>query len=374
VSTISGFGADTNKFFGTLPTNPGSLFSVLPDAAASRGLQSAARASAVAARNRTADIETRQLQSKARTAKREAQDLSRITARLDRVVRTVEKAVERLGEIKTNITDMRRQVVTAKGDSVPTSERRVFADRFDQILGKLNLRIKTAGFIGTNLIGTSVRDDFEPDEITFQTKPDSLEKKTISGLFSQNDFFITDSNGDKFYPDIFGSILTKFPNPNEETGELVSTNDTVVFDESSGAVSMTRPGAGTPYLDGTVTRKGLGVLNTFLYNNFEDDSSLDRALSDVDNASSKIRFNIGFLEGELAKARAAQIFVEGQIKEKNKFAAGVEAQAFGDERRAALEAERQDILFSAAFQGTLGFNRQAGLLALTGPAIFNFSV
>ena len=112
MSTISGFGADTNKFFGTLPTNPGSLFSVLPDAAASRGLQSAVRASSVAARNRTADIETRQLQSKARTAKREAQDLSRITARLDRVVRTVEKAVERLGEIKTNITDMRRQLVT----------------------------------------------------------------------------------------------------------------------------------------------------------------------------------------------------------------------------------------------------------------------
>ena len=373
MSTINGFGAGTNKFFGTLPTNPGSLFSVLPDAAASRGLQSAARASAVAARNRPSDIETRQLQSKARTAKREAQDLSRITARLDRAVKTGEKAVERLGEIKTNISDMRRQVVTAKGDSVSISERRVFADRFDQFLGKLNLRVKTAGFIGTNIIGTSIRDDFEPDEITFQTSPGSI-KKTISGLFSQNDFFISDSNGDNFYPDIFGSILTKFPNPNEEAGELVSTSDTVVFDESSGAVSITRAGAGTPFLDGTVTRKGLGVLHSFLYNNFEDDSSLDRALSDVDNASSKIRFNIGFLEGELAKVRAAQIFVEGQIKAKNKFAAGVEAQAFGDERRAVLEAERQDILFSAAFQGTLGFNREAGLLALTGPAIFNFSV
>ena len=47
MSTISGFGADTNKFFGTLPTNPGSLFSVLPDAAASRGLQSAVRASSL---------------------------------------------------------------------------------------------------------------------------------------------------------------------------------------------------------------------------------------------------------------------------------------------------------------------------------------
>ena len=124
----------------------------------------------------------------------------------------------------------------------------------------------------------------------------------------------------------------------------------------------------------TVTRKGLGVLHTFLYNDFEDDTSLDRALSDVDNASAKIRFNIGFLKGELAKASAAQSFVEGQIKSKNKFAASVEAQAFGDERRAALEAERQDLLFSAAFQGSVGFNRQGGLFKLTSPAIFDFSV
>jgi len=374
VSAISGFGIGTNKLFGTLPTNPGSLFAVLPDAAAARGLQSAARASASAARNRTPDIESRQLQGKARAAKREAQDLSRITARLDRVVKTVEKAIERLGDIKTNISDMRRQVVNARDPSVSASERRVFADRFDQFLGKLNLRVKTAGFIGTNLIGTSIRDDFQPDEITFQTKPDSPVKKTISGLFSKSNFFITDGNGDNFYPDIFGSILTKFPNPGEESGEIVSTEDTVVFDENTGAVSITRAGEGSPFLDGTVTRKGLGVLNTFLYNDFDDDASLDRALSDVDSASAKIRFNVGFLEGELAKARSAQSFVEGQIKIKNEFAAGVEAQAFGDERRAALEAERDEILFSGALQRTLGFNRQGGLFALTGPAIFNFSV
>ena len=374
MSTISGFGIGPNKFFGTLPINPSNLFSVLPDAAAARGLQSAARASAAAARNRPVDTETRQLQSAARTAKSEAQDLGRITGRLDRVVKTVEKALERLVDIKTNISDMRRQVVTARSTSISDNERHVFADRFDQFLGKLNLRVKTAGFFGTNLIGTSIRDSFEPDEITFQTKPDSLVKKTISGLFSGSDFFISDASGDNFYPDIFGSLLTKFPNPDDETGEIVSSDDTVVFNEDTGALSITRPGAGTPFLDGTVTRKGLGVLHTFLYNDFEDDTSLDRALSDVDNASAKIRFNIGFLKGELAKASAAQSFVEGQIKSKNKFAASVEAQAFGDERRAALEAERRDILFSAAFQGSVGFNRQGGLFKLTAPSIFDFSV
>lgn len=116
------------------------------------------------------------------------------------------------------------------------------------------------------------------------------------------------------------------------------------------------------------------AFKVFLQNYDITGASLDRALSDVDSASAKIRFNVGFLEGELGKARSAQSFVEGQIKIKNEFVAGVEAQAFGDERRAALEAERDEILFSGALQRTLGFNRQGGLFALTGPAIFNFSV
>lgn len=163
-----------------------------------------------------------------------------------------------------------------------------------------------AGFIGTNLIGTSIRDDFDPDEITYQTKPDSPVRNTVSGIFSQSDFFITDGSGDDFYPDIYGSVLTKFPNPNDESGEVVSTDDTVVFDPDTGAISLTHDGEGSPYLDGTLTRKGLGILFSFPYNNFEDDASLNQALGDVDAASATIRFNIGFLEGELAKVSAAR--------------------------------------------------------------------
>lgn len=375
MSIIGGFDSGFNNLVGTLPTSPSSLFAVLPDAAAARGLQSAARAAASAAsRDRVPDVDTRALEGKARTAKREAQNLGRITGRLDRAVNTIEKAIERLNEIKTNVIDIRRQVVNASEPTVSTEERRVFGDRFDQFLGELNSRVKTAGFIGTNLIGTTIRDDFDPDEITYQTKPDSPVRNTVSGIFSQSDFFITDGSGDNFYPDIFGSVLTKFPNPNDESGEIVATDDTVVFDPDTGAISLTHDGEGSPYLDGTLTRKGLGILFSFLYNNFEDDSSRSRALSDVDAASATIRFNIGFLEGELAKVTAAQTLVEGQIKERNEFAASVEAQAFSEERKAALEAQREQLLFSATLQSTLSFNRQGGPLTLTGPSFFDFSI
>ena len=374
MSLFGGSNIGSNSLVGTLPTVATGLFAVLPDAAAARGLQSAARASAAVARDEAIDLDARSIEAKARTAKREAQNLGRITNKLNRAVKTIEKALDRLTEIKTNISDMRRQVVTASDASVSIEERRVFSDRFDRFLGDLNIRIKGAGFLGTNIVGTSIRDDFDPDQIIYQIKPDSPVSKTLEGIFSQSDFFITDESGDNFYPDIYGSILTKFPNPAAEDGNVVYHDDTVNYNTNSGEISLTHNGEGTPYLQGTLARKGLGILFSFLYNNFEDDSSLETALSDVDTASANLRFNIGFLEGELAKVRSAQTLVEGKIRERFDFAAGVEAKAMAEKHRAAIVEQRQDLLFQSAVQNTLAFNNQGGALTLTTPSVFDFSI
>ena len=374
MSIFDGGSIGSSGLVGTLPTAATGLFAVLPDAAAARGLQSAARASAAVARDKALDLDARSIEAKARTAKKEAQNLGRITNKLNRAVKTIEKALDRLTEIKTNISDMRRQIVTASDASVSIDERRVFGDRFDRFLGDLNIRIKGAGFLGTNIIGTSIRDDFDPDQVNYQIKPDSPENKTLEGIFSQSDFFITDGNGDDFYPDIYGSILTKFPNPAAEDGKVVYHDDSVNYNNNTGEISLTHSGEGTPYLQGTLERKGLGILFSFLYNNFEDDGSLETALSDVDAASATLRFNIGFLEGELAKVRSAQTLVEGKIRERFDFAAGVEAKAMSEKNRAAIVEQRQDLLFQATVQNTLAFNSQGGALALTSPSVFDLSI
>ena len=374
MSIFDGGSIGSSGLVGTLPTAATGLFAVLPDAAAARGLQSAARASAAVARDKALDLDARSIEAKARTAKKEAQNLGRITNKLNRAVKTIEKALDRLTEIKTNISDMRRQIVTASDASVSIDERRVFGDRFDRFLGDLNIRIKGAGFLGTNIIGTSIRDDFDPDQVNYQIKPDSPENKTLEGIFSQSDFFITDGNGDDFYPDIYGSILTKFPNPAAEDGKVVYHDDSVNYNNNTGEISLTHSGEGTPYLQGTLERKGLGILFSFLYNNFEDDGSLETALSDVDAASATLRFNIGFLEGELAKVRSAQTLVEGKIRERFDFAAGVETKAMTEKNRAAIVEQRQDLLFQATVQNTLAFNSQGGALTLTSPSVFDLSI
>lgn len=376
---LSGFASQSFSFsarnsVGVLSTSPDGLFSALPSAAAARGLQVAARANGRADQDKQYQNQLNELELKARAARREANNLNRVTGRIDRAEKTIEKGIERLNEIKTIIADMRRQAVTAQDPSVDAEARRNFAERFDQFLGKLNLRVRTGGFIGVNLIGTSVRDDFEPDELTYQTKPDSPVRVNVNGIYSQSDFFITDAGGDNWYPDLYGSLVEKFPNPDDTDAEVVKNTDTVVFDDSTGDLSLTRDGEASPYLEGTVTRKGLGILFSFLYNDFEDDASIDRAIEDVDAASSKIRFNIGFLEGELAKVRAAKTLVEGKIESRNEFAAGVEAEAFGLERRAQLEARREQILFNSTLQNTIGFNNQGGVLALSQPSLFSFTV
>jgi hypothetical protein len=371
---INNFGFASRDFVGTLSASPTSLIAALPDVAAARGLQSAARASALAARRNAESDVSSSLQSKARAAKAEARNLARITVKLDRVVSTIEKAIERLTSIKEIIADMRRQAVTAKGASVPVDERRVFGDRFDQYLGTLNTKVKLAGFIGTNIIGTSIRDDFDPDELTYQTEPDALVKKTVTGIYSQSDFYIEDGGGDKYYPDIYGSVLTKFPNPADEDGITVSTEDTVVYDDSTGAFDLTKSGDASPTLSGTVVKKGLGILFSFLYNNFDDDTNIQRAIDDVDDTSKTIRFNIAFLEAELAKAQSAQTLVEGKIKTSNEFAAGVEADLFGEQQRQALEAQRSQLLFNSTLQSTLSFDRFGGGLTLNAASLYDFTV
>ena len=155
---------------------------------------------------------------------------------------------------------------------------------------------------------------------------------------------------------------------------MVYHDDSVNYNNNTGEISLTHSGEGTPYLQGTLERKGLGILFSFLYNNFEDDGSLETALSDVDAASATLRFNIGFLEGELAKVRSAQTLVEGKIRERFDFAAGVEAKAMSEKNRAAIVEQRQDLLFQATVQNTLAFNSQGGALTLTSPSVFDLSI
>lgn len=348
------------------------LFSILPSASAASGLKAAAAASASAQRNQSNSIDTSGLEGKARLAEQRANNYQRLSAKLERVVNDVTDARDTLVKLKTFLSDLRSLVVLSQGDTIDDAERRQHADTFNQILGKMNIKVQSSGTVGSNLIGSSIRDVFEPGEITYKTKPDSAVSQTVSGIYSGSDYTITDGDGNVFFADLFGSVLQQFPFDDSVDGETIGDADSLDYNSDTGAISITHEGEGSPFVSGTLERKGLGVLHSFFYGNFTDPDLLDEALADIDAASSKLRFNIAVVEGQLTKVTAHRDFNANLIKEHRTLSIKLESERTGQQQKAALEAERQQLLFAFAFQGSTSFDGSGSLLSLGINNLFDF--
>jgi hypothetical protein len=341
------------------------LFSALPSASAAAGLKAAAAASAKVQRAKNAEqVDTSGLEVKGHLAERTARNYQRLSVKLDRVVSEVTEARDTLVELKTYLSDLRRLVVLAQGDTIDDDERRKHADTFDQILGNLNSKVAGSGSISGNLIGSSIRDVFTPGEIEYQTRPDSQLTQSVTGVYSGSDYTITDGDGNVHFTDRYGAVVQQFPFASDDNGTTIADTDTVSYDSDTGAISLTRDGDADPYLSGTLERKGLGVLHSFLYGNFTDPDKLDEALDDIDAASAKLRFNITIVEAQLGKATAHRDYNEAFVKENQDLAIKIETEQAAAQQKAALEAQRQQLLFASAFQGTTSFDASGTLLSL----------
>jgi len=349
------------------------LFSLLPSASAASGLKAAAAASARAERLKASKSnDTSGIEGQARLAEQRAKNYQRLSSKLNRTVDDVTDARDTLVGLKTFLADMRKLVVLSQGDTITDDERRQHADTFNQLLGKLNIKVASSGGVSSNLIGSSIRDIFEPGEIVYKTKPDSPVSQTVSGIYSGSDYTITDGDGNVFFADLFGSVLNEFPFDDSVDGETIGDADTVSYDSDTGAISITHSGDTDPFISGTLERKGLGVVHSYLYGNFTDPDLLDEALADIDAASSKLRYNIAVVEGQLTKVTAHRDFNKSLVEDHRALSIKLEAEKAGEEQKAALEAERQQLLYAFAFQGSTSFDGSGSLLSLSIDSLFDF--
>lgn len=348
------------------------LFSLLPSASAASGLRAAAAASASVQRTKANTVDTGSFAREVRLAEQRADNYQRLSVKLESTVKAVTKARDTLVTLKGFLSDLRKLVVLSQSDSIDDAERRRHADSFDQIVGKLNIKVRSSGGVSTNLIGSSIRDIFEPGEIRYKTKPDSPVSQTVTGIYSGSDYTITDGDGNVFFADLFGAQLNQFPFDDSVDGETIGDNDTVSYDSDTGAISITHAGESDPFIAGTLERKGLGVLHSYLYGNFTDPALLDEALADIDAASAKLRFNIAVIEGQLTKVTTHRDFNAKLVEDHRALAVKAETQRSAETQKAALEAERQQLLFASAFQGTTSFDGSGSLLSLGINSLFDF--
>jgi hypothetical protein len=350
-----------------------SLFNAIGNAAAAH----TARVAAIARNSGPAGPELNpdqgRLDARARASTRQVEAYSKLKIKQNRAIRTIEKAVDRLTEMKNILLEARELIINAQDPAATAETQRDSANSFDQKIGKLNLRAKGAGSLGVNLIGASIRDIFEANDLQVPIKPGSQVLTTYSGKFLGSDYVITDGSGDTFLPNIFGSSLVQFPNadPND-TGTLLKDDDVIVFDHDTGALSITRAGDGSPTLSGTLERKGIGVLHSYFYGNFQDAALRDKALEETDAALSTLRVQIALFESKQTRAQVAVDFSQGQIDEHRNTAASIQAEKEGAERRFLLEEQKRQLLFESALQSALSYNSRGLGVLLQDAASFGF--
>ncbi len=349
------------------------LFFAIGDANAARTLQIAARARTSGPRGPELNANQSRLDAQARESIRQVNAFSKLKVKQDRAVKTLEKAVERLTEMKNILVEARELIVNAQQSGVTAEAQRDLANSFDQKLGKLNLRAKGAGNFGVNLIGASIRDIFDANDLEVQIRPGTLVTTTYTGKFLGSDYFVTDGSSNTFLPNIFGSTLIQFPNSDSnDTGVLLRNDDTVVFDHDTGALSITRSGGGAPILSGTLERKGIGVLHSYFYGNFQDAALRDTALEETDKGLATLRVQISLFESKLTRAEVAAGFSKQKIAENSASAAAVQAQKEGAEWRFLLEEQKRQFLFESALRSTLAYNSSGLSILLQDAMSFSF--
>lgn len=347
------------------------LFALLPAAAAARGLAvAAAKSRQVSLPRLGAD---RTLEIAAKGAERKARNLSRLTGRLDAVVALAATAKKKLEELLPILSDMRKAVTLSQNADATEDEKRTQANIFDQLLGDLNSKVRSAGTVGNNLIGNSIRDIFAADTVTFQTRPDSPVSQSITGVFSGSDFVITDLSGNEFVPDIFGALVDQLPIDNAVSGTLLLDDDVVTLDNDTGAVTITRAGDASPILEGTLTRKGLGVLFSPFYGHFLDDAELAEAITDIDAAVRTLRNNIAITDSNLSLVTAFRNQNDALILENERIVGKVQAEIAIQQIKRDFRLQQQELLFSSALNSTLSFNDQ-GLLTVAINNLVDFQV
>ena len=351
-----------------------SLFSTVGQAAAARTVQVAlvGRNAGPAGPEEVRD--QARLEARAREATRVLQGFTKLTIKQKRAVKTLDKAVERLDEMKALLLEARELIVKSQSPDTTAETKREFANQFDQLVGQYNLKAKGAGHLGTNLIGSNIRDIFEANDLEVPLKPGSFSNVTYEGNFLGSDYVITDGSGDTFVPNIFGSSIIQFPNGDpDDTGILLKNDDVISFDDTTGAVSITRNGEGTPVFEGTLERKGVGVLHSYFYGNFQDETLRETALEDMTDALSSLRFNISMFESKLKRAEVSLEFSEGQIEENKNAAARVDAEKFAAERRFQLEEQKRQLIFEGALTSSLSYG-STGIAGLLQNALLSFEV
>jgi len=222
---------------------------------------------------------------------RATQEIARMTrfkAKVADNVAAAGKARDALEWVETHLNSAKTELNLILG-STSTEDRAKAATAFNGYLDSINSQVNSAnqlvdGFNNVNLVGNTEGPNWNTDTIYTPTSDSGAGFAVVEGAFLGVDFQVTDSGGLNWRLDKTDNTFYQFKNDGtgERTGQSVSAEGLTVdsYDASTGAVTY----GGTGSLSGTITRAGLGVMESQYYSDFADDTAVQSAIDDINSA------------------------------------------------------------------------------------------
>ena len=224
-------------------------------------------------------------------------------------VSVITKAKDAINWAKTYLNRAKTDLNLILGSTSET-DRAAAASSFDEHLKNIDAKVDGANqiidFKNVNLVGNTEGPDWNTDDIFLPSKHSGGEIIEVEGSFLGVDFQVIDPNGFHWRLDGIDNTFYQFDKDEtaKRTGQSIPANGLTVeaYDPNTGAVTY----GGTGSLTGTLQRAGLNLLSSEYYGNLRDDTSVQTAISDIDDAltlintkGSSILTDAALLEGRI---------------------------------------------------------------------------
>ncbi len=217
--------------------------------------------------------------------------------RLTEAVGVLSKAITQIGYLEGHITYLREQIDELEASSITAAD---FSADWDNKMRKINELVAAAGdeyvdgqvHYQKNLIESQSRTSYGTQMLyaPYNSTGDNLE---ITGVYLGSDYYVNDgdgeywlsNNGYRLNDDAAATMAEYTAYPGTPTGTSTDQGNlsltSYVSDSDITFDTDTESG-----ITGTITRGGLTLLDSWLYEDFDNQTAIDRAKDDLDTAES----------------------------------------------------------------------------------------
>ncbi len=244
--------------------------------------------------------------------------------RLNEAVGVLSKAITQIGYLEGHITYLREQITELEASNLTAAE---FSTIWDNKMRKINELAAAAqddyvdggNYYKKNLIDSQSRTSYGTQTLyaPYNSYGDTLE---ITGTYLGTDYYITDVDGEYWYSDngfrlndeATASISEYTTHPTAPTGTTTDLGNMSLTSYVSDS-DITFDADATTGIPGTITRGGLRLVDSFLYEDFGNQTAIDRAKDDLDAAESKLLLAGASYQSDRATLQSRASLFDAQI-------------------------------------------------------------